>query len=174
MKRWTAVSLAVLACLVLASVATGAGTHFTKQGVPVCDDTGTNLTCTGELVGLGNQDLVIDLRSDALATFECGAPGNNNIAAGQNKIPFTATGGSVIPGSAIKNGRASFSVTGPSSVPDPSPKEAGCPNNNWHVNRVIDIDFANVRLTISQAPDFSVTCTFPGEVPEGPKVTLSC
>ena len=174
MKRWTVVSLAAVVCLALASVAIGAGTHFTRNGVPVCDDTGTNLTCTGELVGLGNQDLVIDLRSDALATFECGAPGNNNIAAGQNKVPFVATGGSVIPGSAIKNGRASFSVTGPSSVPNPTPKEAGCPNNNWQVNRVIDIDFANVRLTISQAPSFSVTCRFPGEVPEGPAVRLTC
>jgi hypothetical protein len=161
-------------CGALTSVSVAASPHFTKNGVPACTDTGTQLVCSGELVGLGNADLVISLRADALATFLCGAPGNSNVAPGANKVPFTATGSQTIPGSAIKNGRASFSVTAPTTPPTATPEQAGCPNSNWHVIRAEDIDFANINLTIAQGGVLLFTCTHPGAVPEGGTVTLSC
>jgi hypothetical protein len=173
-RSWIAGLTVFVLCGVFSSVALGASPHFTKQGVPTCEDTGTSLACSGELVGLGNADLVISLRSDAVATFLCGAPGNNNVAAGQNKVPFTASGSQTIPGSAIKNGRASFNVFAPTTPPTATPEQAGCPNPNWHVIRANDIDFANINLTISQGGVLLFTCTYPGEVPEGGSVTLSC
>ena len=160
-----------VACGMLAAVASAA--HFTKRGTPTCIDTGTTLVCSGELAGLGNEDLVIDVTSDAEATFLCGAPGSGKPAAGQNKVPFEAGGSQTISGGAIKNGRAVFSVTAPTAPPTATAEQAGCPNPNWQVIRIEDIDFANVVLTIAQ-DEVLFTCRFPGEVPEGQRVTLTC
>jgi hypothetical protein len=80
--RWLAILSLLAACCAFASVATAASPHFTRGGTPKCTDTGTTLVCSGELVGLGNKDLVISLDSSAVATFLCGAPGNANPAPG--------------------------------------------------------------------------------------------
>lgn len=170
-RGWFIILLVVAASGALASAAFAA--HFTRNGAPACTDTGTVLTCTGELAGLGNQDLVIEVTSDAEATFLCGAPGNGNTAPGANKVPFEAGGSQTISGGAIKNGRAKFSVSAPTEPPDPTATEIGCPNAKWRVIGVQDIDFADVVLTISQ-DELLFTCTYPGEVPEGQKVELSC
>ena len=165
---------AVVSLLAFSGVAVAAGAHFTKSGTPTCTDTGSRLVCSGELAGLGNQDLVLSLTSDAQATFLCGSPGSGNTAQGQNRIPFTASGSTTIPGGAIKNGRTTFSVFAPATAPaTPTPEQAGCPNKNWQVIGTSDVDFANVRLTISQG-GLLFTCTYPGVVPEGGTVTLSC
>jgi hypothetical protein len=173
-KRWSVVPIAVVAALALAAVAVAASPHFTRNGQPTCTDNGSTLTCTGELVGLGNADLVVSLTSRAEATYFCGAPGNANLAQGQNKVPFQAGGSQTIPGGNIKNGRASFSVTAPQNPPPtPSPTQAGCPNRNWQVVGVGDIDFTDPVLTISQN-GLLFTCRYSGTVPEGGTVRLSC
>jgi hypothetical protein len=173
-KRWSVVPLAVVLTTALAAVAIAASPHFTRNGSPVCTDTGSVLTCTGELVGLGNQDLVLALSSRAEATFLCGAPGNANTAPGQNKIPFQAGGSQTIDGDAIKNGRASFSVSAPENPPPtPTPQQAGCPNKNWQVVGSGDIDFTDPVLTITQG-SLLFTCRYSGTVPEGGTVSLTC
>lgn len=171
-RVWLVVLATAGACGILASAAMAA--HFTKKGAPACTDTGTTLVCSGELAGLGNEDLVIDLTSDAQATFLCGTPGNGKTAPGANKVPLQVGGSQTISGGAIKNGRAAFSVSAPGEAPTATPQEAGCPNGNWQVIRIVDIDFADVVLTIQQAGATLFTCTYPGEVPEGQTVTLSC
>lgn len=168
----TAILTTVVAFGALASVAMAA--HFTKKGSPTCTDTGTVLTCGGELAGLGNEDLVVDLQSRAEATFLCGAPGNGNTAPGANKVPFEAGGSQTISGGAIKNGRAVFSVSAPTTPPTPTATDIGCPNGKWQVIGLQDIDFADVVLTIAQGGATLFTCTYPGEVPEGQPVALDC
>jgi hypothetical protein len=171
-RVWLVVLATAGACGILASAAMAA--HFTKKGEPACTDTGTTLVCTGELAGLGNEDLVIDLTSDAQATFLCGTPGNGNLAPGANKVPLQVGGSQTITGGAIKNGRAVFSVSAPGEAPTATAEQAGCPNGQWQVVRIVDIDFANVELTIAQGGETLFSCTYPGEVPEGQKVALSC
>jgi len=172
MRRLTIVLVTVFV-LAIPAVAHAASPHFRRGGTPTCTDTGTQLACTGSLTGLGNQDLVIELSSDAEATFLCGAPGNSNVAQGQNKVPFEATGSQTISGSEIKNGNATFHVVAPTDPPTADWRQAGCPNKNWNVIAVQDVDFENVVLTISQAV-LLFTCTYGPEVPEGGTVTLSC
>jgi hypothetical protein len=173
-RRWTVLPIAAVAVMLAATVALAASPHFTRNGTPTCTDTGSSLVCTGELAGLGNGDLVIAVTSDAEATFLCGAPGNANTAKGQNKIPFEAGGETTIDDDAIKNGRVRFSVFAPEDPPDtPTPAEAGCPNKNWQVVGLGDIDFSLVELTITQG-SLLFTCRYPGTVPEGGTVTLSC
>ena len=137
--------------------AVAAAQHFTKQGEPVCTDIGTQLRCTAELAGLGNEDLSMTINANTAVSSACVSPGGNE-APGQNKVLGTTTTTSTIPGSAIKNGRARITAT-TTSPSTPTAQQAGCPNNNWTV-RVVDVSFSNIRVTITQA-GFSVTCTAP-------------
>ena len=162
--------LALGTALFVAPTATAQGQHFTKQGVPVCTDLGTQLRCTGELAGLGNEDLVIQVTSDALVAVNCVNKGGNE-APGQNKVLRTASGTTTIPGSAIKNGRARFTTT-TNPVAAPSATEAGCPNPNWRT-RVVSVTFSNVVVTISQGGELLFTCSA-ASVPENGSVRLAC
>ncbi|HEX8100685.1 MAG TPA: hypothetical protein VF660_10860 [Actinomycetota bacterium] len=175
MKRFAArtLVLGVLSATTLlmgAQAVLAASPHFTKGGAPRCTDIGTQLVCTGELAGLGNQDLVIDVQSTALVQVNCVNPGGNE-APGQNKVTRAVSGTQTIPGSAIKNGRAKFRVvtTAPTA---PSAEEAGCPNGNW-TTRVVGVTFSNVTVTISQGGQVLFTCTA-ASVPENGSVLLNC
>ena len=175
MKRFAARTLIVgvlsaSTMLFLAPSVLAASPHFTKGGTPRCTDIGTQLVCTGELAGLGNQDLVINVSSTALVQVNCVNPGGNE-APGQNKVTRAVSGTQTIPGSAIKNGRAKFSVT--TTAPSaPSAKEAGCPNPNW-TPRVVAVTFSDVSLQIFQGGQLLFTCTA-ASVPENGSVTLNC
>lgn len=178
-KRWlTSIVLACALVAALASLAWAANPHFKRGGTPTCRDTGTLLVCTGKLAGLGHGDLFIELSSDAEATFACGNPGRrNNQSPGINKVPFPASGSTVIPEEEFKNGNATFTVVAP-DTPPPTPSSADiCPNGNWTTVALSGIDFANVTLTISQDTLLLFTCVqpIPGPFPtDGSAVELSC
>lgn len=157
MKRIILVVLSVTA-LALAGVAGAqtSGAHFTQNGDPLCTDTGTQLNCTAELAGLGNETVVAVLNApNATATnLICQNKGGNQ-APGQNPaVPTTATGNQTI--LQPKNGRASIDVS--TDTPTISPKAAGCPNGNWVVI-VGDVEFTSYTLTISQGGQLVVTCS---------------
>jgi hypothetical protein len=162
--------LALGTALFVAPTVSAQGEHFTKRGVPVCTDIGTQLRCTGELAGLGNEDLEIVLSADALVQANCVNPGGNE-APGQNKVLREASGSVTIPGSAIKNGRARFTVT-TDPVQAPTAEEAGCPNPNWST-RVVAVTFSNVVLTISQGGELLFTCSA-ASIPENGSRRLAC
>ncbi len=171
-RRILVVALAALGtALFVAPTATAQGEHFTKRGVPVCTDIGTQLRCTGELAGLGNEDLEIVLSADALVQANCVNPGGNE-SPGQNKVLRQVSAPPlVIPGSAIKNGRARFTVT-TNPVQAPTAREAGCPNPNWST-RVVAVTFSNVVLRISQGGELLFTCTA-ASIPENGSRRLAC
>ncbi len=175
MKRFAARTLIVgvlsaSTMLFLAPSVLAASPHFTNGRSPVCTDLGTQLRCSGELAGLGNQDLVINLSADASVQANCVNPGGNE-APGQIKVVRDVGGTQFIPGSAIKNGRAKFTVT--TNAPTaPSAKEAGCPNGNW-TTRIVAVTFSNVVLTISQGGELLFTCDA-ARVPENGSVRLDC
>jgi hypothetical protein len=174
--------LLMLFFLFFAAPAFAQGEHFTHGGVPTCTitavvtDTATSqsVTCTGELAGLGNADLVLNLSVSGFALYQCENKGGN-IAPGQNRVlvgPSTST--TTIPASAIKNGRTTF-TTNPAVLTAPltvSAAVAGCPNANWvGVNPVVTV--TSITLTISQT-ELLFTCT--ASDPNGltGTVTLSC
>jgi hypothetical protein len=150
--------VAAITTLAFASVAAAqtSGAHFTQSGFPLCTDTGTQLVCTAELAGLGNETVVANLSApNATATnLICQNKGGNQ-APGQNPaVPTTATGQQTI--LQPKNGRASIDVA--TAVPTISPKAAGCPNGNWEVI-VGDVEFTSYTLTINQGGALVVTCS---------------
>jgi hypothetical protein len=157
MKRFAfvLVSVAALALAGLAGAQTS-GAHFSKNGAPVCTDVGTQLRCTGELAGLGNETVRADLTASGTATgLTCTTPSGSNQAPGQNPaVPVTAGGTQFI--LQPKNGRAGINVL--TATPTVSAKDAGCPNNNWIVT-VADVEFTTYTLTVSQGGQLVVTCT---------------
>ena len=80
MKRLLILLCAPLLFLVMfAAPAFASGQHFTHGGVPTCTitpivtatDTSQSVTCSGELAGLGNVDLVLDLSTSGFALYAC-------------------------------------------------------------------------------------------------------
>ena len=168
--------------VVFATPAFAAGAHFTHGGVPTCTitpivtatDTSQSVTCSGELAGLGNVDLVLDLSASGFALYQC-QNGGGNIAPGQNRVLVgPALSKTTIPASAIKNGRTPF-TTNPAVLSAPltvSGTTAGCPNPNWSgVNPVVTL--TSITLLISQT-DLLFTCTKSDPNGLTGTVTLTC
>jgi hypothetical protein len=175
MKR-LAFATIVAAALAMPAAAVGqtSGAHFTKNGAPSCTDRGTQLECTAEVAGLGNENVLVNLQANGTATgLTCTTPSGSNQAPGQNPaVPVTAGGTQEI--THIKNGRAAVDVT--SEPPTVTPKAAGCPNNNWVVT-IADVEFTTYTLTISQGGVTLFTCTgnfSPSPSSNGQTSTPSC
>lgn len=153
-----------------ATAALGASPHFTKSGSPKCTISGTTsdrsrtVVCSGELAGLGNEDVVVSTSVSGEATFTCVNQGGN-AAPGQNRVlvgPSVAD--TSFPANQIKNGRLAF-ATNPNTLTAPSTvsgAEAGCPNENW-TGQFATLSITNVTLTASQGGEVIFTCSRSGQ-----------
>src|ERR1700746_5494 len=96
MKR-LALATIVAAALTMPAAAVGqtSGAHFTKNGAPSCTDVGTQLECTAEVAGLGNETTVVaNLQASGTATgLTCTTPSGSNQSPGQNPAVDVTAGG---------------------------------------------------------------------------------
>lgn len=141
--------------LIAVPIIYAANVHF--RGAPSFSDQGTTLQGCFTITGLGNQDVTITLNTTGSATTLCTSPGGNT-APGQNKTPVQPSGSTSIPASEIKNGNLTTCVA-TEPPPAASPKEAGCPNNNWSTN-TIDVQFSTATIIIEQGGQVVLQQTF--------------
>jgi hypothetical protein len=177
----------ILAALVVATMgataAFAASPHFKHGGSPTCTISGTgttstSTTCTGSLTGLGGGDVVLNTTVSGFAVYQCTnnggntAPGQNRVLTGPSTTPTT------IPGSEVKNGNLTFTV---SNADDPltasdtaTAAEAGCPSSNWTgVNPQLTL--TDITLQFFQPVGTLVfTCTASNKNGLSGTVPLSC
>ena len=179
MRRTIFAVLVVAITGALATAASAASVHFKKGGTPTCtiSPTGTgstSTTCTGNVAGLGNEDVDILVSVGGFAVFQCENKGGN-LPPGQNKVlvgPETTP--THISSGEIKNGNLLF-TTSPADLTAPetvSGEEAGCPNNNFTgVNPTLTV--TDITLEFFQGGNLVFTCSASNPSGLSGTVTLS-
>jgi hypothetical protein len=166
MRRRSAI--AVLSLLLVASLTPWAASAQNVHliGEPTFTDAGEQLTASGKIAGLGSAPASVVLSATGNTTVTCTSPGGNQ-APGQNPGQVTVAGGPspLSPGDSA--GNRSFNVT-TSEPPDPSGKQAGCPNNRWDAD-ITDVAFTSATLTFRQGGSvvLTVQCTFSSPTTDG-------
>ena len=139
--------IAVLSLLVVAmtaAVASAASVHF-KGGNPTFTDNGLTLSATGQLAGLGNDDIQVQLVATGTPSATCTNKGGTQ-APGQNPATVTLTGSQNILAEQIENGNVTYNVT-TSAPAQPTAAQAGCPNANWTA-QITDVDFTSAVIKV--------------------------
>ena len=121
---------AVVTVLALVSVAAADSAHFKKGSPSAVKDNGLTFSQTASVAGLGNGDIVVTLS----ITANCVNPAGQTKVPGQNPAPTTAIGGVAVPGSDIKNGTLTITVSTAAPSPNPIPGAPDCPNSSWTEN----------------------------------------
>src|SRR5215208_6255375 len=146
--------IAVLSLLLVAVTAAVATAAVRFHAGPTCTDNGLTLTCTGNVSGLGQELLTVNISSPATGTVECTNPAGN-VAPGQT---FTTNVSGTGTFEVDKNGRTNFSVT----TTEPTAPPGSCPNPQWTAD-VTDVTFGDVTLVGTQGGVEVFNVTVPEE-----------
>jgi hypothetical protein len=175
LRRMLIVFSAVVFAVGVTSVAVASSVHLKggSHAEPAFTDNGLTLSVSGELSGLGNEDVLVTLTATGNPTATCTNPGSDtHQPAGQNPAAVTLTGTQAIPASEIKNGNTTFGVNNALVTNAPTTPVAGapdCPNPNW-TEDITDVAFTSATITVEQPPGttvLTVSCTFASPTTDG-------
>ena len=175
LRRTLVVLLAVLFAVGVTSVAFASSIHLKggSHAEPEFVDNGLTLSVSGEISGLGNEDVQVTLLATGNPSATCTNPGSDtHQPAGHNPAEVTLTGTVSIPASEIKNGNTTIGINQVLVTGGPPTPVAGapeCPNPNW-IEDITDVAFTSASVTVSQ-PSFgtlTVSCTFSSPTSDGP------
>jgi hypothetical protein len=151
MKRFLAIAAMTVAAFAFPTSAFAQSGHFV--GTQRCTDTGTTVTCTGKVAGLGGTTFTILVSAQGTADVTCTNPAGN-VAPGQS-FNFTASGQSG-PFPTPRNGQAPYTV----STTAPTAPAGSCPNPKWTAT-VTDVHFTTATITLLEDGSVSDTVTVP-------------
>lgn len=135
---------------------------------PSFTDNGLTLEAAGELAGLGEGDIFVEVEATGNVTATCTNPAGATQPPGQNPAPVTVKGGEPIPETEIKNGNLPFDVETDEPV-TPIPGAPECPNPKW-TEDITDVAFTSATIRVSQGGVLvlTVSCTFSSPTADGP------
>ena len=139
-------AIALFAAPAQAAIRFHAGPTFTDQG--------TTLNVTGNVSGLGNEDLTARITATGVADVTCTNPAGNVAPGQRTSVTTTGTQEDI----EVKNGRATFNVT--TAEPGPLNPADVCPNRKWTAT-ITDVDFTSATLTLIQGGQVVFTQTYP-------------
>ena len=151
MRKLLLLIVSVFTALALAAAPASAAVKF--HSGPTFTDMGTTLNVTGNVSGLGNQDLTAVLTATGTADVTCTNPAGN-VAPGQRTTTTTTGTQEAIE---VKNGRATFNVT-TAEPTAPNPAKV-CPNRKWTAT-ITDVRFTSATLTLIQGGKTIFTRTY--------------
>ena len=144
----------ILAACALAFIPSAAQSAVKFHAGPTFTDEGTTLNVTGNVSGLGNENLTVVLDATGTGSVTCTNPAGN-VAPGQDTSVNASGSQSDIE---VKNGRTSFDVT-TAEPPAPNPAVV-CPNRRWTAT-ITDVDFTSATLTFIQGGQVVFQQPFP-------------
>jgi hypothetical protein len=129
MSRICVAVAAIVMMLALVGVASADSPHFKRGSPSAVKDNGLTFSQTASVTGLGNGDIVVTLNI-VQPTARCTNPAGQSKVPGQNPAPSDVSGSVAVPGSDIKNGNLTITVsTAPPTSPIPGAPD--CPNSSW-------------------------------------------
>jgi hypothetical protein len=108
-----------------------------------------SITFTGEAYGFSRDVVSLRLYAEGIPVVTCGDPGNKKLVPGQNPVPVTGETAATYDLTADENGKFSIYLEAQPSIQGFTPKQLGCPNNNW--SATVDFVYWNyVKLTVTE------------------------
>jgi len=139
--------------LIAAAVTTAAvagNVHFKKPLPSISKGSNFALTASGiNLTGLGNGDLRIIIQATGTGTAQCQNPGGNSKVPGQNPVAVNVSGSVDVPAGALVNGNVTGLSVSTTAPQQPTPAQAGCPNDSWSVVS-FSVSYTSATLTVFQ------------------------
>ncbi|MDQ3514813.1 MAG: hypothetical protein M3462_14375 [Chloroflexota bacterium] len=156
MRRITVVTSTLLLALALSlSSALAANPHYMDGPNFTVDTVNNTVNATGDIAGLGNENIDVELIADYTAAIECTNKGSHYVPAQDVEGSTSGVQTDIEP----KNGRATFDVTTDPATVTGTPRQVGCPNNNW--SYTADITFVSATLNVYQGNKLVLSDTFP-------------
>ena len=169
MFRMIVLVAVVVSVLALVGVASADSPHFKRGSPAALSDDGLTFSQKASVSGLGNGDIVVTLTvTDVQPTARCVNPAGQEKVPGQNPAPTDVSGSVAIPGSDIKNGNLTITVS-TAEPTTPIPGAPDCPNTSWTEN-IIDMSLTSSSVaTLTFYADLNSN----GEVDPGEPVILT-
>ena len=148
------VLIAILTLLTVGFISLPAQAAVVFHAGPTFTDLGTTLNVTGNVSGLGNENLTATISATGVGDVTCTNPAGNVAPGQQTSVTTSGTQSNI----EVKNGRATFNVT-TAEPASPNPAVV-CPNRKWSAT-ITDVDFTSATLTLIQGGQVIFSQTFP-------------
>ena len=111
---------------------------------------GGSIIGEGYAFGFSRDEVTITLDAEGIPHISCIDPGNNgNVVPGQNPVPVLSSQEADVDLTADEKGKFDIKLTADVSADLFTPKEWGCPNDNWIV--VVDwVDWYWTAITVTE------------------------
>jgi len=175
-RKIISITTALIAAILLTSTVFAGQIKFSK----VSFDLGS-LIAKGDLTGLGNQDVKVELTAAGIPAITCTNYGGNQVP-GQSYPKVSASGSQTLSNDDkdrySKNGKTPFNVETDNNLQTLTWDEAGCPNSNWsasidfvfwteakiNVYELLDINTGETGALLASQDYTCVTTRYPASV----------